>query len=345
MSERYFAASNSGSGFYSYFGEIFSPSRLEEIYIIKGGPGTGKSYFMNRVGSEAERRGRDVVYYYCSSDQSSLDGIVIDDSIAIFDGTSPHSADADIPGALHNILDLGCFWDARALAGKREEIASLGDEKKKHYFRAYRYLAAYKAICEAEEKLIEPLIDRGKMQKVINSIFLNVKSGTEHDVRVSITDSVGMQGRVRFDSLEQKARKIYSISDSLDTAHFFLYYVLECASEKELSVTVSYDPIVPERIDSVFLRDERILFASKSIRDGDEVKKINMSRFLYSERLSEVRGVLRRAEKLKGLLESDALECLYDAKRVHFRLEEIYKAAMDFSRKEEFTEAFIEKLF
>ncbi|HCG36512.1 MAG TPA: hypothetical protein DER23_09230, partial [Clostridiales bacterium] len=39
----YFAAANSTRGFVSFFSEVFSPDALDEILIIKGGPGTGKS--------------------------------------------------------------------------------------------------------------------------------------------------------------------------------------------------------------------------------------------------------------------------------------------------------------
>ena len=46
MEEKYFAAANSGEGFVSYFGEVFGEQNFEHVYIIKGGPGTGKSYLL-----------------------------------------------------------------------------------------------------------------------------------------------------------------------------------------------------------------------------------------------------------------------------------------------------------
>ena len=72
-----FAAANSGKGFCSFYGEIFSPERTERRYLIKGGPGTGKSSLMRRVAGEAEKRGYGVEYYRCSSDPTSLDAILI----------------------------------------------------------------------------------------------------------------------------------------------------------------------------------------------------------------------------------------------------------------------------
>ena len=90
MEEKYFAAANSGEGFVSYFGEVFRPEEFQQIYIIKGGPGTGKSYFMRQVAEAAERQGENVVYWYCSSDPDSLDGITV--------------------GRMTRAIHRSCFW-------------------------------------------------------------------------------------------------------------------------------------------------------------------------------------------------------------------------------------------
>ena len=58
--KKYFAAANTEKGFCSLFGEIFAPEELSWLYIIKGGPGTGKSTFMRGVGEAARERGFDV---------------------------------------------------------------------------------------------------------------------------------------------------------------------------------------------------------------------------------------------------------------------------------------------
>ena len=47
--EKYFAAANSYKGFKSYFDRIFAPEQFDRIYIIKGGPGTGKSSIMKNI--------------------------------------------------------------------------------------------------------------------------------------------------------------------------------------------------------------------------------------------------------------------------------------------------------
>ena len=73
--QTYFAALNGGKGFVSFFDDIFSP--LDRVYIIKGGPGTGKSKLMRDIAAEAVNKAYTVEYFCCSADPDSLDGIII----------------------------------------------------------------------------------------------------------------------------------------------------------------------------------------------------------------------------------------------------------------------------
>ena len=72
-----FMGANSPIGFCSFFEEIYNPYKNHHPYIIKGGPGTGKSTVMKKVARKAEEKGYDTELIYCSSDPSSLDGIIV----------------------------------------------------------------------------------------------------------------------------------------------------------------------------------------------------------------------------------------------------------------------------
>ena len=129
-SKKYFGASNSADGFVNYFPRIFNKDSCCRIYVVKGGPGTGKSRFMREVADEAERRGMSVKYYYCSSDSSSLDGIIIEDMrVGFVDGTSPHVYEPTCVGSFEQIVNLGDFWNEEELFQKREQIETLGKGK------------------------------------------------------------------------------------------------------------------------------------------------------------------------------------------------------------------------
>ena len=86
----FFLGANSGEGFYSLYDQLLN-GRFDDLLILKGGPGCGKSTFMRRMGAAMEQVGERVVYINCSGDPDSLDGaIFLDRNAAIVDGTSPH---------------------------------------------------------------------------------------------------------------------------------------------------------------------------------------------------------------------------------------------------------------
>ena len=88
-----FPGGNTSRGFFSYYSHILSQEAARRIFVIKGGPGVGKSTFMKKIGSELLERGYDIEFMHCSSDNNSLDGLVIPElGIAMIDGTAPHVA-------------------------------------------------------------------------------------------------------------------------------------------------------------------------------------------------------------------------------------------------------------
>ena len=64
---RYFLGGNTASGFVSFYGQ-FCRGPEEFLWVIKGGPGCGKSSFMKTIGKAAEDAGLDTEYVLCSGD-------------------------------------------------------------------------------------------------------------------------------------------------------------------------------------------------------------------------------------------------------------------------------------
>lgn len=90
---RFYLGANSPSGFYSLYDQLIDPAQAEDIVILKGGPGCGKSSLMRRVAKAMEEHGLDVEYIECSGDPDSLDAVVIPQlKAALVDGTAPHGA-------------------------------------------------------------------------------------------------------------------------------------------------------------------------------------------------------------------------------------------------------------
>ena len=86
-----FLGANTPNGFHSLFGQLYNPYKDSRMYIIKGGPGTGKSSFMKKVAKAASSLALDTEQIFCSSDPDSLDGVIVPQlGLCIADGTAPH---------------------------------------------------------------------------------------------------------------------------------------------------------------------------------------------------------------------------------------------------------------
>lgn len=139
---RMFAGSNSASGFHSFFAELLDAG-AERVFVIKGGPGAGKSTFMKRIAETLLANGIDVDLLHCSSDSRSIDGFLAPAiGVIMIDGTAPHVLDPKHPGAVDEIIDLGQFADQALLATVRSQIVDLAHRNRQFYRHAFNALAA-----------------------------------------------------------------------------------------------------------------------------------------------------------------------------------------------------------
>lgn len=146
-----FPGGNTAYGFYSFYDQII-PEDARRILIIKGGPGVGKSSFMRAIAEALLQEGWDVEFHCCSSDNNSLDGLVVPEAgVALIDGTAPHVLDPRNPGAVDEIIHLGDHWNEAGLRASREAILELNRQVAYLFARAYNYLAQAKLLVEEAE--------------------------------------------------------------------------------------------------------------------------------------------------------------------------------------------------
>jgi len=97
---QYFLGGNTPVGFYSLYHQLSDPTRMRALYIIKGGPGSGKSTLMRRVERHAREAGLDTELVLCSGDPDSLDALLLPQlRAALVDGTAPQG-----------VVSKGHFW-------------------------------------------------------------------------------------------------------------------------------------------------------------------------------------------------------------------------------------------
>ena len=345
----FFGAANSGKGFVSFFEEIFNSKEIIKRYLIKGGPGTGKSSFMRRVASVAEERGRKAVYYHCSSDPSSLDGIIIDGKIAIIDSTAPHAIEPSFVGAKDSIVDLGAFWDCGALEKQIDKISSLGEKKRHSYALAYRFLSSAMQSESASREMLLPYVDMSRIEKTARRLTRKIKSGDGYSLKIGLSSAIGTSGRCDLKSYDQIAKQTVYIEDAFGLGCLAISKICEFAVKNQNKISVSYQPLCPDLPDAVWFEEEGIAFVicKDKKRKNEKIVSLRgtlkLNNITQKEKLS-LRARSRNAKKLSDALIMAACDELALAGEAHFELEEIYREAMDFSALNAFFEGFVKKI-
>ena len=331
MEKSYFAAANTERGFVSLFGEIFDAKSLSHFYIIKGGPGTGKSTFMKNIAMEAKARGLDTELYYCSADTRSLDGVVIPElCVAIADGTSPHTLEPRFPGACDSIIDLGTFFDKQKLKYDKEEIISLTELCSSYYLSAKRFLAACGEVERAKLDICAKAFDREKAKKAAFRSLSHLKQ-EKGNIITRYLSALGVHGCAHIDEMQENAERIVRVTGKYGFPVLFMDELFDAVREQGLKAVRYPDVLLPERTEGIYVGGTLFIISEQEEQQGDIV---NTKRFVNGETLSLLRGKIRFAEKCASALKEGALGSLSQMGKAHDELERYYIGAMDFERAE-----------
>ena len=162
----FFFGANTPQGFRSLFSELYDPRDGWRAYILKGGPGTGKSTFLRTVAKACDDAGVGYESVPCASDPNSLDAIRIESKkVCVADGTAPHVIEPQFPGAVETTLELGVFRDDGKLREKRGEIMELFAENAAQHRRCVRSLQAAESLSRDVRRLALECVDTEKIRR------------------------------------------------------------------------------------------------------------------------------------------------------------------------------------
>jgi hypothetical protein len=342
----YFAGGNTARGFHSLYESNLQG--LERLFILKGGPGTGKSSLMKKIGGQWVERGFDIEFLHCSSDNDSIDGVLIPAlKVGIVDGTAPHIIEPKAPGAVEEYINLGTAWDTRSLKLQKDRIQSLTTQINRAFQSAY---AAFKEALEIHddwEKIYISNMDFKKAdqltKKLIEKFFGKIKINKQSDIRHRFLGAATPKGAVDFvPNLTEEIPKRYFIKGRPGSGKSTLLKKLASAAEERgIDVEVYHCGFDPHSLDMVIFRELGIAIFDSTApheyfpsRDGDEI--IDMYELLITSGTDELyEDTLKNiASSYKNKMEV-ATAWLARAKQNHDELETIYVAAMDFSKVEE----------
>ena len=334
---RYFLGANSRYGFYSLYDGFTNPAGGDFLWVIKGGPGCGKSSFMKRIGAAAEDAGFPVEYIHCSGDPDSLDGVWFPTlRTGYADGTAPHVIESTFPGAASLYLDLGTFYDAGALERELDDIVELNRRYKSLYQRAYGLLAAAAEVSPKHLPGLWGAPEREKLLRKLSGMASREFRGTSGagGMKKRFLSAISCKGRVFMrETVESLCERVCTLDNELGMAHLYLSGIADLAQERALSVLLCPDPLDPEQLEAVLIPELSLGFVAvdSHMRYGGEVyRHMRLDAMAPRENLTAQRAQLRRAKKLSAELLDGGMETLAEAKRLHDELEKIYNPHVDF---------------
>lgn len=350
---KYFLAANSCEGFCSYFDKSYLPDGEWRVFIIKGGPGTGKSSFMKYFALKAEEKGYKTVLCPCSSDPNSLDGVILPEKkLVILDGTPPHTVEPAFPGACEKILNFGEFWDDSAFNADKKEIIATTLLNKAYHKTASRYIEAagklildsYKTelACTDKEKALQ--FSKNLCRKLIPKKE-NAPVGNEW---IRFIEGITPLGIVSYSAtLLKEVPKTVIIDDEYGGAsNIIMSFIREYALKNGYEIINLKNPFLPSLItDHIIIPELSVAIATENayIHFSSKERRIHARRFVSSKKLHLSRERLKFNKKAAKELLLSAAGALNGAKQVHDKLESYYIKAMNFEKLTAFAERFTEE--
>jgi len=337
MELAYYLGANTPQGFHCCFPSM--TDAVSRLYIIKGGPGTGKSTAMRRIADACEAAGADVERIWCASDGNSLDGVYIPllDTLYV-DGTSPHVVEPTCPGARDGILDFGACWDEAMLASRREEIEALQQAIAACYARLYHYLRAVGALAALRREAAQACADLVRLNRRTRRIVQQhipphrgAAPGRCVDMFLNTLTPDGPTFRDSFRDFT-----VCELADEAGLYPLVTAQVRDAALSAGYVVYAAHDPLFPDEAPlHVIVPELRFaLLTAGGVFGCDPVgrRRIRLDKMTeYREDKSTVLGRKRDESCCSALLQG-AQTALGDAKCLHDALEAVYRPAVDFTQ-------------
>ena len=327
----------SPAGFHGYFPALANEGDIQ-MYLIKSGPGCGKSTLMRGL---EERAGGTVERIHCSSDPDRLDGVVFwQQNAAIVDATAPHTLDPQFPVAYEQVVSLYHTLDAAMLRQNRAEIKRLFLRCKGLQERAARYIASAGGLLLDSRRTAAYGTDLEKARRYaarLGAKYLPKRAGRGRE-QIRLLSAVTPKGIIAYrNTIQALASQIIVLHDEYGAASRLIMDSLRSqALARGHRVITCWCAMAPEdKIDHLLLPELGLAFLTSNSwhpMDLPGQKNVRCTRFENPDTLRCRKKRLRFNRKAAAELLAQASAMQRDAKASHDELEAYYQAAADFSQ-------------
>ena len=345
----YFMGYSTPNGFTTHLRDDIESGEFT-TYIIKGGPGTGKSSLMKKIASEISELDEPEIYY-CSSDPNSLDAVLFDNlKVIIADGTAPHVIEPTYPGAREVLVDLGECWDLSSLASDKDSIIDSTNRNHKYHLLAKKYLSAIISVNEDIMSIGDCALDSSKLdsycERLSSKLFPKKKSpDTQGKIRfrqmTAFTPEAVITLANNFDKL-----KVYKVDDEcFAVTDNLLKKLAEYACNNSYDVIISKNVFISGSVyQHLIIPEIETAFVSSVSNEITNTTKINAMRFYDRDILKDKHKRLMFDEGIVKELTDEMVSALKTAKGIHDELESYYIKAMDFDKVNEISQRLMERI-
>lgn len=339
---RFFLGANSPRGFVSLFDQLEHGKDGWRMFVMKGGPGSGKSTLMKKVAARLAGEGHRMELIPCASDPDSLDAIIdYDGRLAMADGTAPHVIEAKFPGAYETILFTGSAWDESRLQRRRLQIMEISGAIGRLHGRATAALAGAGALLENNRSLAATAVDREAVARMGRALSAGwpVKEGCGKEA-LRLISAVSV-GHIAFHAATLKALApvVYEINDPWGAAaHALLSDLRLRAQEHGLGrIACPCSLVNPGKWEHLILPEAGVAFTTanrfhRGQWEAGEVIPLEADELMHTAKLARDLRDMQEQEALSGQLVLQAALSVERAKELHDDLEAEYVAAMDFEK-------------
>ncbi len=334
----FFLAANSGGGFASLYDQLLDHA-FDDLAIIKGGPGCGKSSLMRAVAAAAEAQGREAVYVRCSGDPDSLDAVILPElNTALVDGTSPHVLEPRYTAVHERYLDLSPFYDLAGVKTERGEIVRESKAYRAAYAESYQILRAVDAVEAERRSILRAAVDREKLcrraEGIISRELAGKRKGGGSTAQIFLGGYTCKGEIICFDTVGSMCGRVYELVDSAGLGTQMLESICASAVAVGERVLVGKNPLRPHEVEHLLIPGRQLAFVTVSDKRpyiGESYRRVRLDAIAESTLSRSEKAHLRFIRRIRRSLEEEAVATLKKAKEAHDRLEQLYHPYVDFA--------------
>ncbi|WP_139488276.1 PRK06851 family protein [Brevibacillus dissolubilis] len=339
-----YACGNTARGSFSFYESVLEG--LDRLFILKGGPGTGKSTVIKKIGDEMAERGHDILFIHCPSQNGAVDGLIIENlKTAIVDGTAQGFTEPK--SQVEKIyLNLSGAVDTYKLEAYQQEISQLNEQIATLYQQATDSFHDALLVHDEWEKIYISNMDFNKAnevtEEVIDLFFATNTLKKQSKIRHSYFGAATPNGAVDYiQNLTEDIQKRYFVKGRPGSGKStMLKRLVSAADQRGFDVQVYHCGFDPNSLDMVLLPELSVAIFDSTApheyfpdRPTDEILDMYERTITagtdeqYEQELKEIKG--RYSAKMK-----EATAYLKQVEETHAELIKSYISAVDFSEVE-----------